>query len=48
MLNLALVGAWIAVTLDMAVRMVLVLKRFSSGVFKKYSKQYSEDSEVMI
>jgi len=28
LLDMALVGAWIAVTLDMAVRMVLVLKRF--------------------
>lgn len=47
MLNMALVGAWIAVTLDMAVRMVLVLKRFSSGIFKKYSKEYGEDSDDM-
>jgi len=45
---MALVGAWIAVTLDMAVRMVLVLKRFSSGVFKKYSKEYCDESEVMV
>ena len=30
LLNMALIGAWIAVTVDMAVRMVLVLKRFSS------------------
>lgn len=39
LLNMALAGAWIAVTIDMAVRMVLVLKRFSSGVFKEYSKE---------
>ncbi len=32
LLNMALIGAWIAVTVDMAVRMVLVLKRFSSGI----------------
>jgi putative MATE family efflux protein len=29
LLNMALVGAWIAVTADMVVRMILVLKRFS-------------------
>lgn len=39
LLNMALAGAWIAVTIDMAVRMILVLKRFSSGVFKEYSKE---------
>ena len=48
LLNMALIGAWIAVTVDMAVRMVLVLKRFSSGVFEEYSreygKKYSEES----
>lgn len=39
LLNMALVGAWIAVTIDMVVRMILVLRRFSSGVvFKEYSK----------
>ncbi len=44
LLNMALAGAWIAVTIDMAVRMVLVLKRFSSGVFKEYSKENFNES----
>jgi len=44
LLNMALVGAWVAVTIDMIVRMVLVLKRFSSGVFKEYSKERLSES----
>jgi len=45
LLNMALVGAWIAVTIDMVVRMILVLRRFSSGVvFKEYSKESLSES----
>ena len=45
LLNMALIGAWIAVTIDMVVRMILVLRRFSSGVvFKEYSKESLSES----
>lgn len=44
LLDMALVGAWIAVTIDMVVRTVLVLKRFSSDLFKECSKENLKES----
>lgn len=38
LLDMALAGAWIAVTIDMIVRMVLVLRRFSGGVLRESNK----------